>query len=158
MASGVVAVESQPQLCEQVIQLICIAGCKLLVCPDWLVQQVLQQSNLTFLNAPCLTDFDALLLSKEQSGLFVALRFEAGVVFPQLIGRPSYHFQNSGSVSEYLIGQQFGYLVDGQFVRMAEEPAPAFHWSCIVKCRSGDVKMLQLQEMNLQVVCQGERE
>jgi len=102
-------------------------------------------------------DFDALLLlHAKNSGLLVVLGFEPGVVFAKLIGCPSNHFKNFGSFGKLLFRQQTSDLFGGQFVGVGQKPAPPFVSDFIIQFRSRDLKVFQLQKVNLQIVGQGE--
>ena len=108
--------------------------------------------------ATLFADFDALLLllHAKNSGLLVVLGFEPGVVFAKLIGCPSNHFNNFGSFGKLLFRQQTSDLFGGQFVGVGQKPAPPFDSDFIIQCRSRDLKVFQLQKVNLQIVGQGE--
>ena|GEM_PF-1976457 len=107
--------------------------------------------------ATLFADFDALLLllHAKNSGLLVVLGFEPGVVFAKLIGCPSNHFKNFGSFGKLLFRQQTSDLFGGQFVGVGQKPAPPFDSDFIIQCRSRDLKVFQLQKVNLQIVGQG---
>jgi len=107
--------------------------------------------------ATLFADFDAvLLLHAKNSGLLVARGFEPGVVFAMLIGCPSNHFKNFGSFGKLLFRQQSSDLFGGQFVGVGQKPAPPFDSDFSIQCLSRDLKVFQLQKVNLQIVAQGE--
>jgi len=91
----------------QLLELFDAARRELLVRRHRLFQKLLQQDDLPaelpFSDSPCFTscftDFDALLMRVEESGFFITPGFKTSIVFPQLIGRSSDHFQNSGSLN-----------------------------------------------------------
>ncbi|MFM7921823.1 MAG: hypothetical protein ACKPJJ_16495, partial [Planctomycetaceae bacterium] len=74
-------------------ELLRIAGGELIVGPHWLLQELLQQNDLpaqqTLLQTSSLTssltDLDTRLLSIRNARLGIALCFETGIVFQQLI-------------------------------------------------------------------------
>ena len=115
-------------------ELLRIAGGKLIIRPNWLLQELLQQNDLpaqqTFFQTssftPRFTDLDTRLLSIRNASLGIALCFETGIVFQQLIWCSSNHFQHSGSFREFPIGTQLGNLLAGQLFSIAKKPAPAF--------------------------------
>ena len=78
------------------------------------------------------------------------------MIFLELFGGPGDHIQNSGSFREFLVGKQLSNLFDGQLVSVAEKPAPAFDCRRIIQRFCGDLKMIQLQKMDLQIVRQSQ--
>ena len=78
----------------------------------------------------------------DDTSLFVTLGFQASIVFLQLFRCLSNHVEHLGGFGEFLIGQQQGELFGGQFLSMAEKPAPTLHRSRTIQRIRCDLKMI----------------
>ena len=88
----------------------------------------------------CFTNYNALLLSVDNAGLLVALRFQTCVVFVELFRCLSDYVEDPGGF--------------GEFLHIAQKPAPAFDRCGIIQGFRSDLKMIQLQKVDLQIVSQ----